>query len=156
MKLWLVKSEPDVYSIDDFKRDGRTLWDCVRNYQARNFLQSMKVGDLVLFYHSNGESSGSKMGGVAGQATVSRAAIPDPSQYDKKGEYFDPKATMEKPRWFAPELKFVEKFSQILPLTALRKEKPLKNMMLLRPGSRLSVQPVTEDEFQTILAMAKI
>src|SRR5690606_27389126 len=109
---WLMKSEPEVFSISDLERDGRTLWEGVRNYQARNFMMNdMKVGDEVLFYHSNAEPPG-----VAGIAQVSSAAVPDPTAFDKKSEYFEPKATKENPRWFCVEVKFVKKFKAVLPL----------------------------------------
>ena len=102
MQYWLMKSEPDVFSIDDLKKQKQTTWDGVRNYQARNFMMNdMQVGDLVLFYHSN-----AKPPGIAGLATVSKKAEPDPTQFDKKSEYFDPKATKEKPRWFCVKVKF--------------------------------------------------
>ena len=97
-----MKSEPTTYSIDHLKKDKKTIWDGVRNYQARNFMmQDMKVGDTVLFYHSNAEPPG-----VSGVAKISKAAIPDPTQFDKKSKYFDPKATKEKPRWFCVEIAF--------------------------------------------------
>lgn len=154
-KYWLMKSEPSVFSIDDLEKDGRTLWEGVRNYQARNFMMNdMSVGDDVLFYHSNAEPPG-----VAGVATVSRAAVPDPTVFDKKSEYFDPKATKEKPIWFCVEIKFSKKFKSILSLDEIRKNnqknKQLSKMALLQKGSRLSVQPVLPNEFKDILGMAK-
>jgi predicted RNA-binding protein with PUA-like domain len=145
MAYWLVKTEPEVYSIDDLERDGRTLWTEVRNYQARNYLKNMMVGDELLVYHSNATPSG-----VAGIARVSAAAVPDPTQFDKKSEVFDPKASLDAPRWFAPEVEFIRKGGGFLPLAELRGIKALKDMELLRKGSRLSVQPVTPDEFRVI------
>lgn len=145
MAYWLVKTEPDVYSIDDLKKDRRTLWTEVRNYQARNYLKSMKIGDELLVYHSNATPSG-----VAGIARISKMAVPDPTQYDSESEVFDPKATPESPRWFSPEVELVRKGKIFLPLAQLRGIKDLKDMELLRKGSRLSVQPVTPDEFRVI------
>lgn len=146
MAKWLVKSEPDVYSIDDLKREQTTAWSGVRNYQARNFLSAMKKGELVLFYHSSAEPPG-----VAGICKVAKMAYPDPTQFDRRSEYFDEKASPEKPRWFAPDLAFVKRFKAIITLDFLRKQRALQKMVLLQRGSRLSVQPVTEDEFHTIV-----
>ncbi|MEZ0390686.1 MAG: EVE domain-containing protein [Pseudobdellovibrionaceae bacterium] len=144
--FWLMKSEPGTYSIDDLKKDGTTLWTGVRNYQARNFMtQMMKVGDQVLFYHSSAEPPG-----VAGLAQISKAAIPDPSQFDKKSDSYDPKATKEKPIWFCVEVKFISKFPEIISLGQLRSDKKLASMLVLKKGQRLSIQPVTASEFQTV------
>lgn len=145
MNYWLMKSEPVTYSIDALKRDGSTHWNGVRNYQARNFMQQMKVGDTILFYHSNCEPPG-----IAGLAKVAKAAYPDPSQFEKNGDYFDEKATKDKPRWFCPDIKFVQKFKELIPLEELRKIPALKDMLLLQRGSRLSVQPVTKTQFNAI------
>lgn len=142
MAYWLVKNEVEDYSIDDFKKEKRTLWVGVRNYQARNFLQAMKLGDEVLYYHSNGDPSG-----IAGLGKVSKTAIPDPTQFDKKSDYFEKRATQEKPVWFCPELQFVEKFNTFLGIPEIRKIKGLETMKILERGSRLSVTPVTEKEF---------
>lgn len=148
MAHWLVKTEPDVYSIDDLRSDSTTAWDSVRNYQARNFLTSMAKGDEVLIYHSN-----SKPPGIVGLAVVSKLAFPDALQFEKKSEYYDPKATIENPRWFSPELTFKKKFSRLISLEELRGEKKLEKMALLQRGSRLSVHPVTATEFEHILAL---
>lgn len=148
MAAWLVKTEPDVYSIDDLARDKVTDWTCVRNYQARNFLVEMKVGDDVLIYHSNAEPSG-----IVGLARVSREARPDKTQFDSKGDYFDPKATRESPRWFCPDVKFVRKFTRQIPLDELRNCKGLDGFALLQRGTRLSVIPVSERHFRTIQSM---
>lgn len=148
-KYWLMKSEPDVYSIDQLKKDSTTLWSGVRNYQARNFMmKDMALGDWVLFYHSNAEPPG-----VAGLAQVSRLALPDPTQFDKKSEYFDPKASKEKPSWFCVEVKYVSKFKNLVSLDDLRNEKSLASMLVLKKGQRLSIQPVTEVEFETVRKM---
>lgn len=146
MRYWLMKSEPDVFSIDDLARKKTSLWDGVRNYQARNFMtQDMKIGDQVLFYHSNAEPPG-----VAGIAEVVGPAEPDPAQFDKKSEYFDPKASKDSPRWFCVKVGFKEKFQNLVPLDRLRVEKPLKDMMVIKKGQRLSIQPVTPQEFDCI------
>lgn len=149
MAYWLVKSEPSVYSIDDFKRDGATIWHGVRNYQARNNLRAMKQGEEVIFYHSIDDPHG-----VAGIAQVKKEASPDPTQFDKKSEYFDEKSTKENPRWWAPDLKFVRKFSRVISLKELKEIPALKNMVLLTKGSRLSVQPVTDSEYKAIVRVA--
>lgn len=147
-QYWLMKSEPDVFSIDQLIKDKKTWWTGVRNYQARNFMQNMKVGDQVLFYHSSADPSG-----VAGIAEVSKAAEPDSSQFDKKSEYFEPKASKEKPMWFCVEVKPVKKFKTFIALDDLRSEKALSEMLVLKKGQRLSIQPVTEKEFQTVQKM---
>lgn len=149
-QVWLMKSEPSTYSIDDLKKDKKTLWECVRNYQARNFMmKDMKIGDAVLIYHSNAEPPG-----IVGLAKVSGAAQADPTQFDKKSDYFDPKASKEKPIWFCVEVAFVEKFKNILALDSLRTEKALTDMQLLKRGQRLSIQPVTLKEFSAITDLA--
>lgn len=148
-RYWLFKSEPGVYSIADLERDGRTGWEGVRNYQARNLLRDeVAIGDEVLFYHS-----GAQPPGVAGVARVSRSAYPDPSARDPESEYHDPKATDEDPRWYAVELEFTRRFPAPVPLSALRERPGLEDMLVTR-RSRLSVQPVTEAEFRAVLAMA--
>jgi predicted RNA-binding protein with PUA-like domain len=148
MSSWLVKTEPDVYSIDDLARDKVTDWTCVRNYQARNLLVEMKVGDDVLIYHSNAEPSG-----IVGLARVAREARPDKTQFDPKSDYFDPKATRESPRWFCPDLKFVRKFPRQIPLDELRKCKALDGFALLQRGTRLSVIPVSPHHAKVIQTM---
>lgn len=149
MSSWLVKSESSVYSIDRLKRDGITAWDGVRNYQARNNLKAMKRGDQVLFYHSSNEPLG-----IVGLATVVREAYPDELQFDRKSDYYDPKATQDKPTWFSPDLKFAGKFSAPLELARLRADRRLAGMALLQKGSRLSVQPVSDKHLNYILEMA--
>ncbi|MGE4133208.1 MAG: EVE domain-containing protein [Bdellovibrionales bacterium] len=150
MRYWLMKSEPDVFSIDDLAKKGTSLWDGVRNYQARNFMmKEMKVGDTVLFYHSNAEPPG-----VAGLAKVASPAVPDPTQFDKKSEYFEPRATKEKPVWHCVKVEFVEKFPRLVSLAEIRTERQLAKMLLLRPGQRLSIQPVEEREFKCLRSLA--
>lgn len=152
--FWLVKTEADCYSIDDLKRDKRTSWSGVRNYQARNFMRDgMKVGDLVLVYHSSGATPDDT--GVAGIAKVVREAHPDVTALDRKDDHFDPKATRENPIWMMVDLGFVEKFKAVLPLRALKARKELAGLALLQPGQRLSVQPVSEAHFNVISQIAK-
>src|SRR5215471_13774938 len=143
---WLIKSEPTSYSIDDLKRDKTTLWEGVRNYQARNIMvKEMKVGDLAIFYHSSAEPPG-----AVGVAEISGAAEPDPTQFDASDSHYDPKATPAKPIWFCVRVKFREKFTRQVALSELREQKGLANMVLLKRGSRLSVQPVTPKEFEIV------
>ncbi len=146
---WLMKSEPDVYSIEDLKRDKTTYWDGVRNYQARNFLRDkMKKGDLAFFYHSNAEPPG-----IAGIAEIVKEGYPDPSAFDQKDIHYDPKSKKEKPAWFVVEIRFVKKFKRLIPLDEIRKAARLQDMVLLRSG-RLSVQPVSASEWKTVLSLA--
>lgn len=149
MNHWLVKSEPETYSIDHLKKDKVADWHGVRNYQARNYLIKMEPGDMILFYHSNATPPG-----IAGLSRVKKKAHPDLSQFDKKSEFFEKRATQEKPIWFCPDLEFVEKFDEVLSLDTLREEKKLEGLELLRKGSRLSVIPVSAPHFKKILKMA--
>ena len=149
-QCWLMKSEPDVYGIDDLARDGSTGWEGVRNYQARNFMRdAMRVGDLVLFYHSNAEPPG-----VAGLARVAGGAEPDPTQFDPGSEYFDAGSKPEDPRWLHVRVGFVERFAEVVPLEVLRNDAALAGMALLQRGQRLSVQPVSPAHFARVLALA--
>lgn len=142
-----MKSEPDVFSIDHLKKDKTTLWEGVRNYQARNYMMNdMSVGDEVLFYHSSTDPSG-----IVGLATVSKKALPDESQFNKKSEYFDPKATKEKPIWFCVEVKYKSTFKQPLTLHQIKAIEALNTMLVIQKGSRLSIQPVTEKDFNYII-----
>ncbi|MBC7427035.1 MAG: EVE domain-containing protein [Bacteriovorax sp.] len=151
MNHWLMKSEPDVFSIDDLKKKKKSGWDGVRNYQARNYMRDdMKLGDLVLFYHSSCE-----VPGVAGLAKVCKTSHSDPSQFDSKSEYYDPKATKDEPRWFMVEVEFVEKFDEVVSLSTLKATKSLDKMPLVQKGSRLSINPVNEKEFKIITEMAQ-
>jgi len=151
MSHWLIKSEPDVFSIHDLaKTKGKTThWEGVRNYQARNFLRAMRTGDLVLYYHSNAEPSA-----VAGIVEVVREAYPDPTAWNPTSDYHDPKASPQNPVWSMVDVKLVEVFARELPLEELRTVKALAGMELLRRGSRLSVQPVTAVQFRTIRTLA--
>jgi predicted RNA-binding protein with PUA-like domain len=147
---WLMKSEPDVYSIADLEADGETGWGGVRNYQARNLMRDeMKVGDWVLFYHSNAQPSG-----VAGLAKVSSAPLPDPAQFDKKSDYFDATSTKAEPRWVMVNIAFVEAFERVVPLEVLKADPKLAGMALLQKGQRLSVQKVSPAHFAQVLALA--
>ena len=145
---WLFKSEPQSYSIDDLQRDGTTPWSGVRNYQARNFMQAMSVGDEGFFYHSS-----CAVPGVAGLCRVVRAAYPDATAFDPRGEYYDSKSSPENPRWFNVDVEFVRAFSDVVPLTRLREIAALAKMPLLQPGQRLSVQPVRAAEWRAILKL---
>ena len=150
-RFWLMKCEPGAYTIDDLKRDGKTGWEGVRNYQARNFMRDdMQVGDGVLFYASNAEPSG-----VTGLAMIARAGYPDPFALRKGHDYYDPKHTAENPIWFSVEIAFVERFKEVLPLTTLRQVTALQKMMVNQKGSRLSVQPVTKREFQIVCRLGR-
>ncbi len=147
-----MKTEPTCYSIDHLAKEKKqtTCWDGVRNYQARNFMRDdMKVGDQVLFYHSN-----AKPPGVAGVATIAKESYVDHTAFDRRDKHFDPKSTADNPRWFMVDIKFKQKFKELISLDDLRPVKALDNMELLRKGSRLSVQPVSKKEFDTILKMA--
>lgn len=152
MQYWLLKTEPSSYSIDDLKRDGRTFWNGVRNYQARNLMRDdIKVGDLVLFYHSNADPSG-----IVGVAKVVKEGYPDFTAWDSQSKYFDPNSSPEKPIWFMIDIAFVEKFQQILSLEFLKKHTKLDGLMLLKKGSRLSVQPVSSKHFKYILNIKQL
>lgn len=147
-----MKSEPDVYSIDRLKQDKKTSWEGVRNYQARNFMtKDMQPGDEVLFYHSSAEPPG-----IAGMAKVSKKAFPDPTQFDSRSDYYDKKATAENPIWFCVEIEFTKKFAKLISLDQIKKEKSLNEMLVLKKGQRLSVQPVDEKHFKHILKMAAL
>jgi predicted RNA-binding protein with PUA-like domain len=145
MNYWLLKSEPESYGIDHLKRDKVEAWSGVRNYQARNFMQAMAVGDLCLFYHSSTDVKG-----VFGVAKVVAKAHPDLTQFDKKSHYFDPKATKEKPIWYCVDVGFVEKLKRPATLAEIKVDPKLNGMLLRAPGSRLSVQPVSEKHFTYI------
>ena len=148
MRYWLMKSEPDVFSIDDLKKmpNKTEHWDGVRNYQARNFMRDeMKKGDMILFYHSNCTPPG-----IAGIAKVAKEAYPDHTAFDKKSKYFDEKSNPENPRWMMVDVKFVKKFKNIISLNELKEIPELKDMLILRKGNRLSITPVSEKEFQFI------
>lgn len=146
---WLMKSEPDTFSIDDLAERGREPWDGVRNYQARNFMRDgMRVGDGVFFYHSNCAEPG-----IVGLAEVVSDAYPDPSQFDPKSDYFDPGASRDNPRWMLVDVGFVRRLKRTITLRELQALPALAEMPLVRKGNRLSVMPVTAAEWKTILAL---
>ncbi|HEX7098288.1 MAG TPA: EVE domain-containing protein [Acidimicrobiia bacterium] len=150
MRRWLMKSEPGDYSIDDLAKDGRTHWDGVRNYQARNFMRDeMQVGDPVLFYHS-----AVKPPGVVGLAEVVSEPYPDHTAWDPDSKYYDPESTPDDPRWFMVDIGFVKKFPRMVSLDEIKSHPELSEMVLVR-RSRLSVQPVTEREFEIIVSLAE-
>lgn len=148
MTKWLVKSEPAECGIEDFAKapNGIIPWDGVRNYQARNFLARMAEGDEVFLYHSS-----CKRIGIAGIVTVVRSAYPDPTQFDPESPYFDAKSSNDKPRWQAVDMKYVRTLPRLIPLDELKSLTALDNLPLVRKGNRLSVMPVSEDEWQIIL-----
>ncbi len=146
-----MKSEPYVYSYDDLEAEGRTLWDGIRNYQARNFMRDeMRVGDRVLYYHSNVQPPG-----VAGLAEVASEPYPDPTQFDETSPYYDPKSTREAPRWMLVDVVPVRKLPRLVTLAEIREEPKLADLPLVRRGNRLSIMPVAEAEVDVILAMAE-
>lgn len=149
MRYWLFKSEPDVYGIDRLEREGRTEWSGVRNFQARNFMREMQVGDLGFFYHSS-----VKPPGIAGIAKVIRAAYPDFTQFERGHEYEDPTSRPERPKWWMVDVGFVRTFARLIPLDELRATPELEGMALLRRGQRLSVQPVTAEQWAVIVKIA--
>jgi predicted RNA-binding protein with PUA-like domain len=152
MRYWLMKSEPSAFSIQDLQkvRGRTTCWDGVRNFQARNFMRAMKKGDLVLFYHSNADPPA-----VVGIAEVVTEAYPDDSAFDPKDIHYDSRSTPEKPLWDMVDVRLVRVFRAPVPLDRLRKERTLKQMELLRKGSRLSVQPVRPEEWKLVLKLAE-
>jgi predicted RNA-binding protein with PUA-like domain len=147
LKYWLLKTEPDVFSLDDLKRLGTDAWDGVRNYQARNNLTAMKPGDLGLFYHSRTAPPH-----VAGLCRVSKVAYPDPTAFDPKAKYFDSKSDPEKPRWFCPEVSYLCHFPQMVSLHDIKAVGHLSKMALVN-NTRLSVQPVTAAQFRRVCKM---
>jgi len=148
-RYWLMKCEPDAYSIDDLARDGRTSWEGVRNYQARNFMRDdMREGDGVLFYASNAKPSG-----VTGLATIARAAYPDQFAWTKGHKYFDPSSRPDAPTWYMVDVAFVDRFPEIVSLNTLKTTKGLERMMVTQKGSRLSVQPVTPAEYTIVVRL---
>jgi predicted RNA-binding protein with PUA-like domain len=144
-RYWLMKCEPEAYTMDALARDGTTSWEGVRNYQARNFLREMRVGDQALFYASNADPSG-----AVGVVAVSREAYPDPLQFQKGHEYHDPTSRKEQPKWYTVDVRFVEKLPRMVSLDTMKRTPGLKKMMVVQPGRRPSVQPVTEEEFEIV------
>ena len=149
MAYWLMKSEPDVYSIDDLKRDKREPWDSIRNYQARNMMRDdMKIGDKIFFYHSNCAEIG-----IVGIMKVASKPYPDATQFDPKSRYCDPKSDPDDPRWMLVDVGFVKKFKRTISLAELKSQASLEEMILVRKGNRLSIMPVNEAHWNIILGM---
>lgn len=151
MNYWLMKSEPDAFSIDDLVTmpDQTEHWDGVRNYQARNLMRDrMKVGDQAFFYHSN-----CKVPGIVGIMEVVREGYPDHTAFDAQSKYFDPKSDPDQPRWMMVDIKYIRHTDRVISLAELKEQPALANMVLVRKGNRLSVMPVTEAEWQHILSM---
>ncbi|MBL8048279.1 MAG: EVE domain-containing protein [Chthonomonas sp.] len=150
MAYWLLKSEPDTYGIDDLARDGTNMWEGCRNWTVRGFLKDqMKPGDLGFFYHSNIAPIG-----VIGIMEVVSEGYPDPTQFDPKSDYYDPKATPEKPRWTAIDVKFIRKFDRCVTLQEMKDNPSLEGMLVVRKGQRLSIMPVEEHHWKEVLRMA--
>ena len=150
-RYWLMKSEPDAFSIDDLERAGTEPWSGVRNYQARNFMRDgMQPGDSVLFYHSNCEPPG-----IVGLASVASTAYPDPTQFDPRSVYHDPKSTPEQPRWMLVDVKFERKLKRCITLKELKACPELEDFALVQRGSRLSVMPVVKSQYDFILGLEK-
>jgi predicted RNA-binding protein with PUA-like domain len=150
MNYWLIKSEPSVYSLEDMERDQSCIWDGVRNYQARNFLRRMTRGDLAFFYHSN-----TKYPGIAGLVKVIESDIADPTQFDPNSQYFDPKSTVQTPRWQTVRVEFVQQFKNFITLAQLKQQFTSDDLLLVRRGNRLSVMPVAEMVAQQILTLGQ-
>ena len=147
---WLIKSEPDVFSIKDLEKVKQEPWTGVRNYQARNFMwREMQPGELAIFYQSNAKPSG-----AAGVAEVASEPYPDPTQFDPKSEYFDPNATEEKPRWWLVDFKHVATFKELIPLESLKADPALSEMLVCQKGSRLSINPVEKKHFNRVMKIA--
>ena len=150
-RYWLMKCEPGAYTIDDLARDGRTSWAGVRNYQARNFMRDqMQEGDGVLFYASNADPSG-----VTGLATIARSGYPDHFAWKKGHKYFDAAGNPDVPVWYMVDVAFVERFPAVVSLEALKVTKGLEEMLVIKKGSRLSIQPVTRAEFAIVSRLGR-
>lgn len=150
-RCWLVKSEPDCYSIDDLKRDKKTFWDGVRNYQARNLMRDdMKVGDGVLYYHSSADPAG-----VVGVARVCKEGYPDHTALDPKADHYDPKASKDNPIWMMVDVEFVEKFPRVVSLKEMKERGDLEGMSVLQRGQRLSVMPIEPKQFEIVCKMGR-
>jgi predicted RNA-binding protein with PUA-like domain len=150
-RYWLMKSSPDTYSIYDLERDGRTHWDGVRNYTARNFMRDdMRVGDLVLFHHSNADPPG-----VAGIARVCREAYPDFTAFDRRSKGYDPTSSEDRPRWMMVDVEFVERFESVVSMDTMRATPGLEDFLLLRRGQRLSVLRITRRQFEIVRRLGR-
>lgn len=153
MKYWLIKSEPSVFSIDDLinSKEQTTYWDGVRNYQARNYLRDeMKINDKVIFYHSNSEPPA-----AVGVCEVVKEGYPDFTAFDPESNHYDPKSNPDSPAWFMVDVKFISKFANPVSIEQMRNKEKLKNLKLLQRGNRLSVMPISKEEFNQIVKMGK-
>ena len=151
MQYWLMKSEPDVYGIDTLEKEGKTHWDGIRNYQARNFMRDqMRIGDQVLFYHSNARPPG-----VAGLAQVCSKPYPDFTAWDQTSDYYAPKSTPDKPIWVMVDVQFVEKFPTLVSLETIKTIPECHDMLLIKKGQRLSIQPITQLHYDTICKLGR-
>ncbi len=149
MAYWLMKSEPDAYGIDDLARDGREPWDGIRNYQARNMMRDdMQIGDEVFFYHSN-----CKEPGIVGIMKVASKPYPDPTQFDKRSKYYDPKSTREDPRWCLVDVEFVRKLDRTITLSEIKEASGLDGLILTRKGNRLSIMPIEKKHWNRLLRL---
>jgi predicted RNA-binding protein with PUA-like domain len=146
MAYWLMKSEPDAYSLDDLAREGTTLWDGIRNYQARNFMRTMQAGDRAFFYHSN-----AKPPGIVGLMEVIETGLTDPSQFDPGSKYFDPASSPDAPRWDCAKLRYVGRFAELLSLEQLRNQYSEDELSVVRRGNRLSILPVLDSTAERLL-----
>jgi predicted RNA-binding protein with PUA-like domain len=151
MNYWLLKSEPNVFSIGDLQQQKQTIWDGVRNYQARNFLRQMEEDDRAFFYHSN-----TKNPAIVGLMKVIANHVIDPTQFDRHSDYYDSKSTLENPRWQTVKVEFIEEFCNYITLDRLKQEFKADELILARKGNRLSVLPIADEIYQRILAMATI
>ena len=152
MAYWLMKSEPDDYSIDDLQRDRRDPWDGVRNYQARNMMRDdMRVGDEVFFYHSN-----CKAPGIVGIAKVASKPYPDATQFDPESKYYDPKSSEQNPRWYLVDVRYVRKLKRTITLSELKQLPELDGFVLTRKGNRLSIMPVAPEHWERILSIEEV
>ena len=148
IQWWLMKSEPDAYGIDQLQKEGVTLWDGIRNYQARNFMRSMKVGDQAFFYHSN-----CKPPGIVGMMKVSKIGLVDPTQFDVNSKYYDPKSSKEKPRWDCVEMRYLSTFDHMLSLEILKTKYTPDQLKVVSRGNRLSIIPVSKDTACDLIQM---
>ena len=149
MAYWLMKSEPDAYSIDDLAKEGTGMWEGCRNYTVRNFLRDqMKPGDRAFFYHSSTDPAG-----IVGEMEVVGEAYPDPTQFDPKSKYFDAKSPKDNPRWFVRDMKFLHKYKRIITLAELKETPGLEDMMVTKKGQRISVMPVSEAEWKVVTGL---
>jgi predicted RNA-binding protein with PUA-like domain len=150
MRYWLMKSEPDCYSIDDLQKDGTAMWEGCRNFVVRNYLrEEMQIGDRAFFYHSNIPPVG-----IIGTMEVVSEAYPDPTQFEPESEYYDEKSTKEKPRWYVRDVKFLEKFPRTVTLAELKEAPGLEAMAVIKKGQRLSIMEVTEQEWEIVNKLA--